>query len=118
MSEPYRADHVGSFLRPAAVKEARAAYRAGRLSLAQLQHIEDRAILAVLERQRRIGVDIFTDGELRRSGFQGPGRSGGGIRDDGTSRRSASLARARWDTAGAGHPASGWGDFATDAATD
>ena len=54
MSEPYRADHVGSFLRPAAVKEARAAYGAGRLPLAQLQHIEDRAILAALERQRAL----------------------------------------------------------------
>ena len=70
MSETYRADHVGSFLRPAAVKEARAAFQAGRLPLEQLHHIEDRAILAVLERQRSIGVDIFTDGELRRSGFQ------------------------------------------------
>ena len=70
MSEPYRADHVGSFLRPATVKEARAAYGAGRLPLAQLQHSEDRAILAALERQRSIGVDVFTDGELRRSGFQ------------------------------------------------
>jgi len=70
MSAAYRADHVGSFLRPAEVKEARAAYREGRLSPEQLRHIEDRAILAVVERQRSIGVDIFTDGELRRSGFQ------------------------------------------------
>jgi 5-methyltetrahydropteroyltriglutamate--homocysteine methyltransferase len=70
MSEVYRADHVGSFLRPADVKEARAACREGRLSLAQLHDIEDRAILAVVERQRSIGVDVFTDGELRRSGFQ------------------------------------------------
>jgi 5-methyltetrahydropteroyltriglutamate--homocysteine methyltransferase len=70
MSETYRADHVGSFLRPAAVKEARTAFRAGRLPVEQLHHVEDRAILDVLERQRSIGVDIFTDGELRRSGFQ------------------------------------------------
>jgi 5-methyltetrahydropteroyltriglutamate--homocysteine methyltransferase len=70
MSEAYRADHVGSLLRPAEVKEARAAFREGRLLLAQLRHIEDRAILAALERQSSIGVDIFTDGELRRSGFQ------------------------------------------------
>ncbi len=70
MSEPYRADHVGSFLRPAEVKEARAAFREGRLSLEQLRHVEDRAILAALQRQRSIGVDIFTDGEVRRSGFQ------------------------------------------------
>src|SRR4030095_10284536 len=70
MSEAYRADHVGSFLRPAEVKEARAAFRDGRLPLDQLRHIEDRAILAALERQRSIGVDVFTDGEFRRSGFQ------------------------------------------------
>jgi 5-methyltetrahydropteroyltriglutamate--homocysteine methyltransferase len=70
MSEIYRADHVGSFLRPAEVKEARAAYRERRLSLEQLYNIEDCAILAALERQRSIGIDVFTDGELRRSGFQ------------------------------------------------
>src|SRR4029450_10579156 len=70
MSEAYRADHVGSFLRPAEVKEARAAFREGRLHLEQLHHMEDRAILAVLERQRSIGGEVFTDGELRRSGFQ------------------------------------------------
>jgi 5-methyltetrahydropteroyltriglutamate--homocysteine methyltransferase len=70
MSEAYRADHVGSFLRPTELKEARAAFREGRLSLEQLRHIEDRAILAALERQRSIGVAIFTDGELRRTGFQ------------------------------------------------
>jgi 5-methyltetrahydropteroyltriglutamate--homocysteine methyltransferase len=60
MSEAYRADHVGSFLRPAAVQEARAAFREGRLPLEQLHHVEDRAILAALERQRSIGVDVFT----------------------------------------------------------
>jgi 5-methyltetrahydropteroyltriglutamate--homocysteine methyltransferase len=70
MAEAYHADHVGSFLRPAAVKEARVAYQEGRLPLEQLRHIEDRAILDALERQRSIGVDIFSDGELRRSGFQ------------------------------------------------
>jgi methionine synthase II (cobalamin-independent) len=70
MSEVYRADHVGSFLRPAEVKEARAAFHEGRLSLEQLHNIEDRAIRAVIERQRSLGIDVFTDGELRRSGFQ------------------------------------------------
>ncbi len=70
MAEAYRADHVGSFLRPAEVKEARAALREGRLHLEQLRRIEDQAILAAIERQRSIGVDIFTDGEFRRSGFQ------------------------------------------------
>src|ERR1700752_5507600 len=70
MSEAYRADHVGSFLRPVEVKEARAAFREGHLPLEQLRHIEDRAILTVLGRQRSIGVNVFTDGEFRRTGFQ------------------------------------------------
>jgi 5-methyltetrahydropteroyltriglutamate--homocysteine methyltransferase len=70
MSEAYRADHVGSLLRPAPLKEARAALREGRLPLEQLRYVEDGAILAAIERQRSLGVDIFTDGELRRSGFQ------------------------------------------------
>jgi 5-methyltetrahydropteroyltriglutamate--homocysteine methyltransferase len=70
MSEAYRADHVGSFLRPADVKQARVAFRDGRLSLEQLRHIEDRAILSAIERQRSIGVDVLTDGEFRRTGFQ------------------------------------------------
>jgi 5-methyltetrahydropteroyltriglutamate--homocysteine methyltransferase len=70
MLEAYRADHVGSFLRPAAVKEARAAFREGRLPLEQLRHLEDSAILAALGRQRSIGVSIFSDGEFRRTGFQ------------------------------------------------
>jgi 5-methyltetrahydropteroyltriglutamate--homocysteine methyltransferase len=70
MSEAFRADHVGSFLRPAEVKDARAAFREGHLHLEQLRQVEDRAILAALERQRSIGVDIFTDGEFRRTGFQ------------------------------------------------
>ena len=51
-------------------EEARAAFREGRLHIEQLHRIEDRAILAALERQRSIGVDVFTDGEFRRSGFQ------------------------------------------------
>jgi 5-methyltetrahydropteroyltriglutamate--homocysteine methyltransferase len=70
MSEAYRADHVGSLLRPAEVKEARVAFRDGRLPLEQLRHVEDRAIWAALERQRSIGVHVFTDGEFRRTGFQ------------------------------------------------
>src|SRR4029453_9048296 len=63
MSEAYRADHVGSFLRPAELKEARVAFREGRLPLEQLRQIEDRAILAAIERQRSVGVNVFTDGE-------------------------------------------------------
>ena len=49
MSEAYCADHVGSFLRPAELKETRAAFREGRLPLEQLHDVEDHAILAVEE---------------------------------------------------------------------
>jgi 5-methyltetrahydropteroyltriglutamate--homocysteine methyltransferase len=70
MSKAYRADHVGSLLRPADLKQARAAFREGRLPIEQLRHIEDGAILAALERQHSVGVNVFTDGEFRRTGFQ------------------------------------------------
>ena len=70
MAEPYRADHVGSFLRPAEVHEARADFQAGSLSRDQLHQVEDRAILAALEHQKSAGLDVFTDGEFRRTGFQ------------------------------------------------
>ena len=70
MPGTYRADHVGSLLRPAEVKEARSAFREGRLVLSELQDIEDQAIVNALERQRAAGMQIFTDGEFRRTGFQ------------------------------------------------
>ncbi|MBM3227177.1 MAG: 5-methyltetrahydropteroyltriglutamate--homocysteine S-methyltransferase, partial [Candidatus Tectomicrobia bacterium] len=71
MAESYRADHVGSLLRPPEVLEARVAYEAGRLSLEQLRQREDHAILAALEMQRQVGLDVVTDGEYRRSWWAG-----------------------------------------------
>ena len=71
MAESYRADHVGSLLRPAELLEARASQQAGRLSLDQLRGIADRAILEALEMQRQVGMDVFSDGEYRRSWFSG-----------------------------------------------
>ena len=70
MPGTYRADHVGSLLRPAEVKEAKSAFADGRLELGELRAIEDQAILNALERQRSAGLHIFTDGEFRRTGFQ------------------------------------------------
>ena len=70
MPEVYRSDHVGSLLRPAEVKEARAAFYEGRLDRTRLSEVEDRAILNALERQKSSGVDAYTDGEFRRTGFQ------------------------------------------------
>ena len=70
MALEYRADHLGSFLRPTSVKQARAAIQTGAINAQQLQDVEDNAILEVVERQRSIGFKIFSDGEFRRSGFQ------------------------------------------------
>ena len=70
MPEIYRADHVGSLLRPDAVKEARSAFQQGRLDADALREAEDHAIVDALERQRAAGVEVFTDGEFRRTGFQ------------------------------------------------
>jgi 5-methyltetrahydropteroyltriglutamate--homocysteine methyltransferase len=66
MASPYRADHVGSLLRPQEVLDAR---KDPGVTREQLAAVEDRHILAVLKRQQDAGFEIFTDGELRRSGF-------------------------------------------------
>ncbi|HEX7081334.1 MAG TPA: 5-methyltetrahydropteroyltriglutamate--homocysteine S-methyltransferase [Gammaproteobacteria bacterium] len=64
---PYRADHVGSLLRPAAVKRARADLAAGRIDRERLREIENECIAAVVRKQRDLGLRACTDGELRRS---------------------------------------------------
>ncbi|MEI7237413.1 cobalamin-independent methionine synthase II family protein [Pectobacterium brasiliense] len=64
---PFRADSVGSFLRPAAIKEARLQHQAGEIDDTALRNIEDREILRVVEKQREAGLQIVTDGELRRA---------------------------------------------------
>jgi 5-methyltetrahydropteroyltriglutamate--homocysteine methyltransferase len=63
---PFRADHVGSLLRPAALHEARARARAGALSADELRAVEDRLIRAAVARQEAIGLAVATDGEYRR----------------------------------------------------
>lgn len=65
MGTPYRADHVGSFLRPPELLEA----RASGADPERLREIEDRHIRRVLGRQQEIGFAVFTDGELRRRNF-------------------------------------------------
>lgn len=69
MPTPFRAEHVGSLLRPPDVLQARAAHAAGGLPLEQLRAAEDRAILHVLEKQRQLGLDVVTDGEMRRGSW-------------------------------------------------
>ncbi|MQG57383.1 MAG: cobalamin-independent methionine synthase II family protein [SAR202 cluster bacterium] len=70
MTQQYRADHIGSLLRPEGVKKARRDYLEGRIGRGRLVEAEDRAILDALDRQRHIGLDVYTDGEFRRSSFQ------------------------------------------------
>src|SRR5512142_1607230 len=64
---PFRADHVGSILRSAAIKEARAKHEAGKLSDAELKAVEDREIEKIVKKQEEIGLLCATDGEYRRS---------------------------------------------------
>jgi 5-methyltetrahydropteroyltriglutamate--homocysteine methyltransferase len=65
MATKYRADHIGSLLRPAELLQARSAGNVGQ----QLRALEDKHILQVLQRQKDLGFKIFTDGELRRINF-------------------------------------------------
>ena len=64
---PFRADHVGSFLRPAALKEARAKRETGAVTAAELTRVEDREIENIIAKQQEIGLELATDGEFRRS---------------------------------------------------
>jgi len=63
----YRADHVGSFLRPPELLKARVDHAEGRLSAHALREAEDSAVETILEVQRQAGVDVLSDGEYRRA---------------------------------------------------
>ena len=92
----YRADQVGSFLRPQEIRDAR---NDPSMSPERLREIEDRHIPRALERQKDLGFRIFSDGELRRSGFMGDFyESIDGLDNDG------SIARA-WKGQGGADPA-------------
>jgi 5-methyltetrahydropteroyltriglutamate--homocysteine methyltransferase len=69
LAPPYRADHVGSLLRPKALLDARAAKAEGRLSAAELRAVEDRCIREVVQLQQDIGLQGVTDGEFRRGSW-------------------------------------------------
>ena len=69
MPPRYRAEVVGSFLRPPDLLKARAAYAEGKIKLEELRTAEDRAILECFDGQRKAGMSIFTDGELRRASW-------------------------------------------------
>src|ERR1700730_4591904 len=64
---PFRADHVGSILRTAPVKDARAKRDKNEITAAQLKEIEDREIEKIIKKQEEIGLKLATDGEYRRS---------------------------------------------------
>jgi 5-methyltetrahydropteroyltriglutamate--homocysteine methyltransferase len=65
----FRAENVGSLLRPPELLQARSEQVEGRLDLDALREVEDRAILETLEGQRNAGIGIYTDGELRRGSW-------------------------------------------------
>ena len=65
MSLSFRADHVGSLLRPAELLDARRSH----MLPEEIHALEDRQILRILDRQKELGLEIFTDGELRRTNF-------------------------------------------------
>jgi len=67
---PFRADHVGSLLRSAALKDAREKHARGAIDAAALTEIEDREIKALIARQEAIGLKSITDGEYRRASWQ------------------------------------------------
>jgi len=67
----FRSDVVGSLLRPAYLKKAREEYAAGRLTDAEFKRVEDRAIDEAVTLQLRTGLDVLSDGEMRRYAFYG-----------------------------------------------
>jgi len=69
MSPPFRADHVGSLLRPPRLLQAREDHAAGKLDAAGLRAVEDEAIRAVVAKQESIGLQSATDGEFRRASW-------------------------------------------------
>jgi 5-methyltetrahydropteroyltriglutamate--homocysteine methyltransferase len=64
---PFRADHVGSLLRPAALKSARERFAKGEIDAPALKAVEDREIEAIIKKQEAVGLHAITDGEFRRS---------------------------------------------------
>src|SRR5665811_463305 len=66
---PFRADHVGSLLRPAGLLAAREDFAAGRIPAGQLRAVEDAAIADVVTMQENVGLQSATDGEFRRASW-------------------------------------------------
>src|SRR5271154_3708376 len=64
---PFRADHVGSLLRSAPLRDARARRQRGEITVAELKSVEDREIERIIAKQAEIGLQAISDGEFRRS---------------------------------------------------
>jgi 5-methyltetrahydropteroyltriglutamate--homocysteine methyltransferase len=67
---PFRADHVGSLLRTAPLKQARGKRGKGEITAAELRAVEDREIEKIIKKQEEIGLQLATDGEFRRAWWQ------------------------------------------------
>jgi 5-methyltetrahydropteroyltriglutamate--homocysteine methyltransferase len=67
----YRSDVIGSLLRPKYLKQAREQFEAGKMADAEFKRIEDRSVNEAVEMQVRTGIDVLTDGEMRRYAFWG-----------------------------------------------
>lgn len=63
----YHFDHVGSFLRPKALKDARSAYSEGQLSLTDLKKVQEVEIERLVKEEVKVGLKAVTDGEFNRS---------------------------------------------------
>lgn len=66
-TQPFRAEHVGSLLRPDGLKAARAAWQSGGIDREALRAVEDAHVLQAITRQEEIGLQAITDGEMRRA---------------------------------------------------
>ena len=65
----FRAEHIGSLLRPEALLRAKEAHKAGKLDAAGLRAVEDQSIRDIVALQERCGLTVVTDGELRRDSY-------------------------------------------------
>src|ERR1700730_1314418 len=67
----FRSDVVGSLLRPGYLKDARTQFAAGKITSAEFKRLEDRAVDEAMDLQLRAGIEVLTDGEMRRYAFYG-----------------------------------------------
>src|SRR5690625_397805 len=64
---PFRADHVGSLLRPEVLHEARKNFKSGKIDAKELRAVETKEIKRIVNKQIEVGLEVVTDGEFRRS---------------------------------------------------